>query len=158
MTAICYFCGRNSKEKNHLEIPLSSHNNDVAFICDQKGCKKSYRRGHDLRFHLKKAHSLTLTTNKNNFNSSTKVSWYFCLEEFKIPYLLNIHLLRVHTLERPFKCKFVTCNKWFLDINTIRRHERIGEFNPHYCSLNTSRRTGSISKLTCYFCQKSVFS
>jgi len=154
MTVICYFCGRSFNNNGPLEIHMISHINKVPHICNQKGCKKSYRRFEDLRVHLKKVHSLTLTTNRENLNSSRKVSCYFCSEEFKIPYLLNIHLLRVHTLERPLKCKFVTCNKRFLDNSTIKHHEKICEFNPHYYLFIATKRTQSISERTCYFCYK----
>jgi len=151
MTVTCYFCGDFFRKNYELQLHFPTHTNELPHTC-RMGCKVFYRHKSGLSRHMLKSHNLTLA-DKDNLSHSKKTC-YFCLEEFERPYLLERHLLKIHTFERPFKCTFTNCNKSFLTKAGFKVHQKAScEFNPNYSS-NKAKSVDSVAKHVCYFFMK----
>lgn len=123
----CDQCSRRFAQKNTLNQHKKLHTGIGAYSC--KWCKKLFITPSNLRIHI------SCHTGEKPFPC------LFCNKRFALKYGLEIHLRRMHTLEKPYNCSNVFCNKPFSTSNHLLVHEQ-------------SHATDGKKPYMCVFCGK----
>jgi len=155
----CYFCNYKSMKPFAAERHLRLHTKETPYFCREKNCRAMFTRKESLVEHRKKKHKLW---NIQTRESATTYDYYFCSYKMKGFSSLVTHLL-VHTGERPFKCSFTKCKKYYHTKTHQRTHSVVCDYNPEL-KINLAKRKEKHTQILiqcrfqCYFCRKNFTS
>lgn len=146
---LCVYCGNSFAKAYNLAVHMRRHTGDLPYKCDL--CDKTFARNSGLKFH-RRIHTKELPHRCT-----------YCGKCFRIPNLLNRHVLyvwtdlkekkykivlasykivsrsfdRIHTGVRPHKCTYTNCDRAFTQGGELKVHIRrhhTGE-KPYACGI-----------------------
>uniref|UniRef100_UPI003AB7C31D uncharacterized protein isoform X2 n=1 Tax=Stichopus japonicus TaxID=307972 RepID=UPI003AB7C31D len=146
----CHICGKTFAQNASLVIHRRKHSGDQLLQCPQ--CDKSFIGQASLHEHAKTHanikkykcqiceeafHEMSHLTEHENAHSSVQpFQCEHCNKFFGTEYSLRVHLKRMHTIGRLFKCQF--CDKSYTQranlINHVRRHTGEKPFQCRFCN------------------------
>ncbi|XP_075989161.1 uncharacterized protein LOC142985092 [Anticarsia gemmatalis] len=104
----CNICSNTFRQKTDLERHIAAHERIKKFKCDI--CDKKY------------LHKPDLVAHKRSHTSEDLYPCPECDRRFTTMTGVKVHVLFVHTTERPVECKL--CNKGFINNNQFLKHSR----------------------------------
>jgi len=156
----CYFCDYRIPIKSKEERHLRSHTKETPFFCRQKNCRAMFTRKESLVKHRKKKHNIWNA--QKRLTTKTNYECYFCSNKIR-SYSFMVSHLSIHTLERPFKCPFTKCAKYYHTKTHQRNHSVVCDYNPGV-KINLAKRKEKHTQILdqcrfqCYFCRKNFTS
>lgn len=112
----CHLCPKAFKVKQDLTNHVGTHSGIKNYRC--KICDKSFYKVAYMNIHVKNVHE-----------KEKRYSCKDCGKEFNNTSNLNCHV-RIHTGERPYICKFASCNAKFNQSSSLVRHRKQHLVNP----------------------------
>jgi len=122
----CYFCDYETRRKVDAEDHLRSHTKETPYFCGEQNCSAMFARTNSLVKHRKKIHNIL---NIQTLKTPKTYECYFCSNKIRSFSIMIAHL-SMHTMERPFKCSFTKCTKYFHTKTHQRTHYGVCDFNP----------------------------
>ncbi|XP_001654769.2 zinc finger protein 490 [Aedes aegypti] len=105
----CEICDKKFLDAGNLRNHMVTHGGERKFVCDFKGCGKTF------------ALQGTLTVHKKLHTQEKQFDCEFCSKSFLYKWLLVKHH-RTHTGERPYECDI--CHKKFSTITHMHTHKK----------------------------------
>lgn len=112
----CHICPKAFKVKQDLTNHVGTHSGVKNYRC--KICDKSFYKVAYMNIHIRNVHE-----------KEKRFSCKDCGKEFNNSSNFNCHV-RIHTGERPFACKFASCNAKFNQSSALVRHSKQHLVNP----------------------------